>query len=158
MAATVATAWSSNLPPVDKVDPLPELFASSPYLDREHLLDLNTLDEQSRLFALALSTLQPRSPEYATLRYENSLDLDLVLAKLKDLLQDTGLQWKHQDFYVVEFRSQLKPQIDNPLLFKLNKESHREANISGGLLKYWYGEPDAERRNLATCKCRNTSS
>ncbi|KPI45185.1 uncharacterized protein AB675_2319 [Cyphellophora attinorum] len=151
MTATVATAWSSNLSPVDKVALMPELFASSPYLDREHLLDLKPLDEQSRLFALALSTLQPRTPEYATTKYEDSLDLDLVLAKLKDLLQEADLQWKHQDFYVVEFRSQLKPQIDNPLLFKLDKESHREANTSGGLLKYWYGEPDAERRNLATC-------
>jgi len=26
-----------------------------------------------------------------------------------------------------------------------------EATLSGGLLKYWYGKPDAERRNLATC-------
>jgi hypothetical protein len=153
MAATLIAAWSSNLSPVDKVDPLPKFFASSPYLDNGHLLDLNNLDKQSRLFALALSTLQPRTPDYATTNYEDSLDLDLVLAKLKDLLQDARLRWKHQDFYVVEFRSQLKPQIDNPLLFKLDKESHREANISGGLLKYWYGEPDSERRNLATCEC-----
>jgi hypothetical protein len=34
----------------------------------------------------------------------------------------------------------------------LDYESHREACESGGLLKYWFGGPSEERRNLATCK------
>ena len=60
--------------------------------------------------------------------------------------------WTSQTFYVVIFRSQLKPDIDNDLLYKLDYESHREACESGGLLKYWFGKTDGERRNLATCE------
>lgn len=130
----------------------PNLLASSPYRDDGHLLDLNTLDTQSRLLALALTTLRTKGPNYATVKYEDGLDLDGIVAELKLLAHSADVEWVEQNFYVVEFRSQLKPEIDNALLFKLDKESHREANISGGLLSYWYGEPDAERRNLATCK------
>jgi hypothetical protein len=127
---------------------------SSPYLDPDHILNLDTLDPQSRLFALALTKLRPQHTEYATATYEEGLNLDEVVKELKILSEELGLHWQEQDFYVVEFRSQLKTQIDNALLFRLDKESHREANISGGLLKYWFGEPDSARRNLATCTYR----
>ena len=128
------------------------LIPSSPYTDLEHQLDLSTVDEQSRLLAVALLNLKQRTPEYALVKYEESFDLDGLVEELARLVRESDWKWKQQDFYVVEFRSQLKEDIDNALLFKLDKESHKEANISGGLLKYWYGEPDAERRNLATCK------
>lgn len=40
-------------------------------------------------------------------------------------------------------------------LFDLvNRHSHAEATQSGGLLKYWFGVPDTEGRNLATCVWR----
>ena len=138
--------------------PTPDLLASSPYLDDGHLLDLNTVDTQGRLLALALTTLQAKRPDYAVVKYEESFDLDSLVTELQKLARAAGLDWVEQDFYVVEFRSQLKAKIDNPLLFKLDKGSHREANISGGLLKYWFGEPDAGRRNLATCKLSTTTA
>jgi hypothetical protein len=124
---------------------------SSPYLDPDHRLDLDTLDSQSRLFALALTKLRAQNTEYATAKYEEGLNLNEVVEELKMLSVEASTHWQEQDFYVVEFRSQLKAQIDNALLFRLDKESHREANISGGLLKYWFGEPDSARKNLATC-------
>jgi hypothetical protein len=37
------------------------------------------------------------------------------------------------------------------LLHDLDKYSHGEATVSGGLLKYWFGSCDGEERNLATC-------
>jgi len=36
-----------------------------------------------------------------------------------------------------------------------DKAAHAEAIKSGGLLKYWFGIPDENRRNLATCIWRN---
>ena len=36
----------------------------------------------------------------------------------------------------------------------VNRRSHAEATQSGGLLKYWFGVPDTEGRNLATCVWR----
>ncbi|ETN44323.1 uncharacterized protein HMPREF1541_10503 [Cyphellophora europaea CBS 101466] len=153
MAAAAAVFQPVQLPIPEDVTsaPKPALLASSPYLDQGHLLNLDTLDPQSRLLAHALTKLHSQGTDYATVKYEDSLNLDNVLTELEKLAHTANLQWEEQDFYVVEFRSKLKPQIDNLLLFELDKESHREANISGGLLKYWYGEPDAERRNLATC-------
>jgi hypothetical protein len=139
---------SQQVTPTDR----PDLLASSPYLDEGHLLDLDTLDTQSRMLAIALTSLHTKSPDYAIVVYEHGLDLDDLLIELSRVVRASGLRWVGQDFYIVEFRSQLKPVIDNALLFKLDKESHREANTSGGLLKYWYGEPDELRRNLATCE------
>lgn len=152
--ATTTIQQPLSLPQLHDTTPTQEhtLLASSPYLEEGHLLDLDTLDTQSRLLAIALTSLHAKGPDYATVKYEDSLDLDDVLIELGKLVRASGVRWIEQEFYVVEFRSQLKPIIDNALLFKLDKESHREANTSGGLLKYWYGEADINRRNLATCR------
>ncbi|RMZ87023.1 hypothetical protein DV736_g5753, partial [Chaetothyriales sp. CBS 134916] len=133
----------------------PRWLAVSPYLEQEHLLDLTTLDVHCLLFALSLTCLEAATDDYAIVRYENSLNLDALAAELRRLVDRHRIKWRQRDFYVVEFRSRLKESIDNDLLFKLDKESHREATESGGLLKYWYGVPNKERRNLATCFWRH---
>ena len=130
----------------------PRWLAASPYLEQEHLLDLNTLDVQSQLFALALTKLEPATIDYATVKYEEALNLEAVMTELRLLTDRHGITWQKQGFYLVEFRSKLMDSIDNTLLFRLDKESHREATASGGLLKYWFGVPNGERRNLATCE------
>ena len=98
---------------------------------------------------------------YATTEYTQALNLDDVLGLLRGLVDEEGaiqeggkevFKWKETAFYVVTFRSKLKEGIDNDYLYKLDAESHREACESGGLLKYWFGKADGERRNLATCK------
>jgi hypothetical protein len=124
----------------------------SPYLEPEHWLDLRTVDVPYQLLALALTKLEPATSDYATVNYEDALDWASVMSHLRINATRKGYRWRRQEFYVVEFRSKLKQKIDNELLFKLDKESHVEATASGGLLKYWYGVPDTERRNLATCK------
>ena len=126
-------------------------LAASPYLSPEHLLDLDTLDPQSRLLALALDSLIPARPDYATCSYEQAFSWPTVFTTLASLAKVQQTAWTHQSFYVVQFRSKLKLSIDKDLLFALDKHSHREATESGGLLKYWYGSPDSERYNLATC-------
>ncbi|ERF76567.1 hypothetical protein EPUS_05840 [Endocarpon pusillum Z07020] len=128
---------------------------ASPYLEESHLLDLTTLDDQSRLLALALSDLTTATRDYAIAAYEKAIDLEGLMSSLRTLVIAEGSRWTEQSFYVVEFRSTLKAGIDRDLLFTLDQKSHEEATQSGGLLKYWYGEPDAERRNLATCFWRN---
>ncbi|KIX01338.1 uncharacterized protein Z518_09063 [Rhinocladiella mackenziei CBS 650.93] len=127
----------------------------SPYLDSNHLLDLQSVDTPNRLLALTAIQLEAATNAYATVRYEDAFDWKGFMANLKALAASEGYTWTRQEFYVVEFRSKLKQNIDVDLLFKLDKESHIEATKSGGLLKYWYGVPDADRRNLATCLWRN---
>ncbi|KAJ9615149.1 hypothetical protein H2200_001223 [Cladophialophora chaetospira] len=127
----------------------------SPYLEDEHLLDLNSVDTPNRLLALALTELEAATPHYATVRYEDALDWDSLMSNLQSLAAREGYKWTRNEFYVVEFRSRLKQDIDVDRLFRLDKESHIEATASGGLLKYWYGVPDESRRNLATCLWRS---
>lgn len=52
---------------------------------------------------------------------------------------------------IVVFRSQVPPTTSRHALGELDQRSHAEAMKSGGLLKYWFGMPDADGRNLATC-------
>ena len=128
------------------------VLQASPYAGPGHLLHLDTLEIQNRLMALALSSLSPARPDYAAAAYHQALNWDQVVALLATLAREQRITWKKQSFYIVEFRSKLKENIDNDRLYLLDKQSHMEATTSGGLLKYWYGIPDSERYNLATCK------
>ncbi|KAK6380339.1 uncharacterized protein PV06_05513 [Exophiala oligosperma] len=130
-------------------------FVVSPYPEPEHMLDLQSIDTPNRLLALALTTLAPATKEYATTTYQDAINWRDVMTRLKSLVREQGYTWTSQEFYVVDFRSKLMEDIDSELLFKLDKFSHVEATQSGGLLKYWYGTPDGNRRNLATCVWRN---
>lgn len=133
------------------------ILRSSPYTEPEHLLDLARVDAQSGLLALALCALAPARPDYATAEYRHALQWDRVIALLAALAKEQGRAWTKQSFYIVEFRSRLKEldQAENDLLYLLDRKSHVEANASGGLLKYWYGDGDATRRNIATCVWRS---
>jgi len=124
---------------------------SSPYNDPDHLLDLRTLDTQNRLVAQALTFMKPVGGDYATADYGISFNWEEVLSNLQILVKAEGHQWTEQSFYTVIFRSQLNPDIDLQRLHDLDKTSHREATVSGGLLKYWFGKKDSWERNLATC-------
>jgi len=128
------------------------MLISSPYLEPTHHLDLTTLDSQSRLFARALSLMEPTTPDYAVTDYTTAFNWPAIMGALQQLTAEARQPWKRQSFYTVIFRSLLSPTVDRDLLHRLDKESHREATLSGGLLKYWFGVPNADRRNLATCK------
>lgn len=130
---------------------------SSPYNNPGHYLGLSTLSTPSRLFALALTALQPTHPNYATEPYTSSLNFPNILSLLQNLCNLENVTWRETSFYVVIFRSQLRQGVDQEWLYKLDFESHREACESGGLLKYWFGKADldGERRNLATCFWRS---
>lgn len=134
-------------------EPTSNLLISSPYNTPSHYLTLTPhLPPTSTLLALALTALKPSTPTYATTPYDSALNFNHVLSVLRDLVRRNGMNWPETRFYVVVFRSQLKADIDMDYLYKLDSESHAEACASGGLLKYWFGKGDGERRNLATCE------
>lgn len=136
----------------------PDQLITSPYNKPLHYLSLShpPLPLPSLLFALALTALQPLLPTYATATYTSALNFDAVLDVLRALVRSEGVDWPETRFYVVVFRSKLKENIDSDYLYKLDEESHAEACASGGLLKYWFGKSDEERRNLATCTCNSS--
>lgn len=129
-------------------------LTSSPYNTPDHYLDLTTLSKPSLILAKALTALAPTRPDYATAPYTSALNFPVVLSYLRRFSALENHVWKETSFYVVVFRSQLKEGADGDLLYLLDAESHREAcgDGGGGLLKYWFGRMNGERRNLATCE------
>ncbi|KAH6696793.1 hypothetical protein F5X68DRAFT_226199 [Plectosphaerella plurivora] len=127
----------------------------SPYTEREHQLDLDTLDDENALLARALVRMECLRPDYATSPYTETFNWDEVHQELKSLIRQTGKAFKETSFYIVAFRSQVPPTTVYEDLGTLDKAAHKEANDFGGFLKYWFGSPDAEGRNLATCFWRS---
>ena len=124
----------------------------SPYTGIPHLLDLTVTGPAQGLLAKALTLLVPIRKDYATAAYNESFNWTEVMAALKSLITTTGFYWKPRRFFIVVFRSQVKASTDRSDLGELYQRSHAEATSSGGLLKYWFGIPDARYRNLATCE------
>lgn len=126
----------------------------SPYDGPLHRLDLPTVGTSQKLLATALTLMKPTKEherDFSTAKYAASFNWDEIVQRLQYLVKDHKYQWQRQDFYVIVFRSRLPPTTDRLELARLDINSHQEATKSGGLLKYWFGEPDAAGRNLATC-------
>ncbi|KAJ6444849.1 eukaryotic translation initiation factor 3 subunit-like protein [Purpureocillium lavendulum] len=130
-------------------------IVQSPYSDPDHLLDLDTLNNENALLAQALERLRATRDDYATASYTESFNWSEVLGELRRLARASGRGFKETSFYIVAFRSQIKPSTEYSHLGELDKAAHAEAVASGGFLKYWFGSPDAELRNLATCIWRS---
>ncbi|KAG8628006.1 hypothetical protein KVT40_003879 [Elsinoe batatas] len=127
---------------------------TSPYPDFANQTRLTDLSLSCRLLSFALTNMAPVRPDYSTAYYMESFNWDVCFAELRKLCAQTGYRWQRQEFYVVIFRSKLKPDADRTRLGELDQHSHAEACQSGALLKYWFGECNEERRNLATCLWR----
>lgn len=127
-------------------------LVNSPYSEIEHQLDLSSVEKPYQLLAQALSVFKLITSNHATTPYELTFNWSEIFANLRRIAAEENYTFPRVELYIIEFRSLLKENYDGDLLWALDKHSHREATASGGLLKYWYGSPDANRRNLATCK------
>ncbi|KAJ4264964.1 hypothetical protein NW762_005207 [Fusarium torreyae] len=130
-------------------------LVQSPYTEQEHLLDLETLDNENALLARALSQFRVLRDDYATASYTESFNWSEVIEEVKRLAVESGKGFKETSFYIVAFRSRIKKTTEYADLGRLDKGAHAEAVASGGFLKYWFGEPDSELANLATCIWRS---
>lgn len=128
-----------------------ETLVVSPYTSESHTLDLNTLETPQQLMAKALTLMASLRPDYALAPYSEAFNWSTVINALDVLVKEQKFTWTSQEFYIIVFRSQLAPTADYLLLGEMDERSHVEATKSGGLLKYWFGEPDADGHNLATC-------
>ncbi|KAI0018493.1 hypothetical protein F4780DRAFT_518461 [Xylariomycetidae sp. FL0641] len=130
-------------------------LVNSPYTEREHCLDLNTLDAENALLSQALVRMECLRPDYATAPYTEIFNWDQIIDEVGKLAQQQGHSWKERSFFIVAFRSQIPPTTVYAELGALDKAAHAEATASGGFLKYWFGTPDKEGSNLATCLWRS---
>ncbi|KAI0432486.1 hypothetical protein F5Y09DRAFT_139530 [Xylaria sp. FL1042] len=132
-----------------------DLLVTSPYTEREHLLDLKSLNTENEILAQALVHLKCLRPDYATAPYIDTFNWGDVIEQVKRLAQQKEYSWKGSSFFVVAFRSQIPPTTVYEDLGILDKAAHAEATASGGFLKYWFGSPDKDGKNLATCVWRS---
>ncbi|KAI9837925.1 MAG: hypothetical protein M1837_002664 [Sclerophora amabilis] len=139
----------------ESLRPQDGLLVVSPYTTRSHLLDLNTLGHTDRLFAQAMTWMQATREDYATAAYVDAFNWAFIVEKLRDLAWAESFAWTTTSFYLIVFRSQSLPSSDRVRLGLLDEMAHEEATASGGLLKYWFGQPDHQFRNLATCAWRS---
>jgi hypothetical protein len=73
--------------------------------------------------------------DYATAPYAESFNWSDILTELKHIVAQSGEKFKETTFYVVAFRSQIKPSTEYSHLGELDKAAHKEAVNSGGFLK-----------------------
>ncbi|KAI0869473.1 hypothetical protein GGS24DRAFT_505736 [Hypoxylon argillaceum] len=132
-----------------------DLLKISPYTEREHLLDLNSLDAENAILAQALVHLECLRADYATAPYIDTFNWAEVIEQVKRLARQKGHSWKGRSFFIVAFRSQIPPTTVYEDLGTLDRAAHIEATASGGFLKYWFGSPDKDGKNLATCVWRS---
>lgn len=143
------------------------MYVSAGYTDKEtYLIDLNSLDLSDQLMTKALEHMSEVRSDYAVyseVDYKNAFNWPQLLKVLRDLARDSDYLWSEQrQYHVIAFYSQLKPSMNMSenmikLLYSLDSAAFEEAMEGGGLLKYWFGKPDEELRNLATCKCERKS-
>lgn len=135
------------------------LIVASPYTALPHLLDLTTLSLPFSLLARALTYMEPTTPAYATTPYHKAFNWPSVMTQLRTYIESeypsSTYTFPETSYYVIVFRSQVLVKTDRVHLGLLDEEAHKEAVESGGLLKYWFGTPDADSRNLATCLWRS---
>jgi hypothetical protein len=110
-------------------------LVQSPYTEQEHLLDLETLDNENTLLAKALGQLQVLRNDYATALYTESFNWEQVIDEVKRLAIESGKGFKETSFYIVAFRSRIKKTTEYADLGRLDKGAHAEAVASGGFLK-----------------------
>ena len=119
----------------EKNKPRENFLVVSPYTDRAHLLDLDSVSQPNQLLAKAMAVMKPIRDDYATGPYQDIFNWAEIIATVRSLAEIEGYRWEASPFYVVVFRSQVPPTTDRSHLALLDAKSHEEAISSGGLLK-----------------------
>lgn len=113
----------------------PRHIVMSPYVEQEHLLDLETLDVENQILAEALGDMHCCREDYATAPYLETFNWGEVMDRVRELTTVRQHEWRETTFYIVAFRSRYVPGIDYSHLGALDKAAHAEATASGGFLK-----------------------
>ncbi|KAL5614488.1 hypothetical protein BROUX41_004593 [Berkeleyomyces rouxiae] len=143
-----------TLTPRDFVPEDDRFIQNSPYQEADHQTDLWALDWQQASIVLALEVFDTNSPDYASIPYKDCFNFNETVDYLREIVGTRAPQFEKQTYFIVAFRSKLKNLDVYTDLSHLDKAAHLEATRLG-ILKYWFGFPDTERRNLATCLWSN---
>ncbi|KAK6457412.1 uncharacterized protein RJT20DRAFT_1983 [Scheffersomyces xylosifermentans] len=134
-----------------------DLIRSSPYYEKDHWLDLTRSTDAYKVIGLALQSFKPTTEKYAFDPYLEAFNISVIIKLVKDYAKQLQIKFPKTHVYIIAFRSILFEHVQTSaekrqFLATVDKDSHKEANESGGLLKYWFGTPDdVHGQNLATC-------
>lgn len=135
---------------------------SSPYFESEHRLRLSSLPLNYQIVSFSLQSLTPAArKDYAFVPYTEAFNITTIIDLVREHSQKLKYKFPETKLYVIAFRSILHKEVQESsakrqFLADIDKQSHIEANQSGGLLKYWFGTPDdVHGQNLATCWWRS---
>lgn len=137
----MATSATQKVVPVDILASAPRapdedrFIVQSPYVEPAHQLDLNTLDHENETLAKALNRLRAVRDDYATAPYVDSFNWAEVMSEVRRMADSSKRAFRETTFYIVAFRSQIKPSTEYSQLGELDKAAHAEAVASGGFLK-----------------------
>lgn len=142
ISTTESRSWGKAISVLTEkaVDPTPTLdsqryLVASPYTEREHLLDLETLSVEGQILSQALAELEAVRDDYATATYVQAFNWDAVMQRVRELAAARQHNFQETSWYIVAFRSQIRPTTAYPDLGALDKAAHAEAMASGGFLK-----------------------
>ena len=127
----IELATSPSTPPEEES----RYLVVSPYTEQEHLLDLQSVNAENGLLALALVKMRNLREDYATAPYRDTFNWDEIIETLRALARERGHSWRETSFYIVAFRSRIPPTTVYADLGVLDKAAHIEATQSGGFLK-----------------------
>ena len=150
-----SSKYEADIVSLSRTARIGNLLQASPYDEHDHLLDLTTLTEPLQLFAKALTDMRAIRSDYATAPYHFAFNWYSIIHTFTHTASE-HLELRDADsldFFVIVFRSRINENADRQLLGELDSAAHVEAVEGGGLLKYWFGTPNADGRNLATCTC-----
>ena len=135
---------------------------SEGYIDStRHFINLNALSVFDQLFTTALGHMKQIRSDYAVynnVNYKDAFNWAEVLTALRELAKERRyVLAETRKYHIIAYYSQLESttgdsEESKALLCSLDKAAFEEALELGGLLKYWFGKPDGQLRNLATCK------
>lgn len=137
---------------------------TSPYFESGHLLELSSLPLNYQIISFSLQSLAPIAErKYAFVAYIDAFNISTIVKLVREYCHRLQYQFPETKVYVIAFRSILHKEVQKSsekrqFLADIDRQSHIEANQSGGLLKYWFGTPDdVHGQNLATCWWKSKS-
>src|SRR5690606_4945323 len=96
------------------------------------LLSLPTLSSPLALLALALTTMSPTTPQYATAPYISAFNWPSIVSTYRRLWahhHPTAGPLPHTETYIIVFRSRVPmPHLTGARLGELDEKAHEEAN------------------------------
>ncbi|KAF0519073.1 hypothetical protein F8M41_016680 [Gigaspora margarita] len=99
-------------------------------------------DFVNKTFSEVLKNLKVIDSNYATEPIETSFNWNEIASDIKDI---------EGEWYLVAFRSIRSINANNDSLSNAEKKAYNEAEKHGGLLKYWSGEFNQNRKCLSIC-------